>query len=822
MTDDTGHLEQDAVELASRAIQFDREGQVDPAVFYYREAAQILHSAFLNGSQLLNIKEKVKEYLDRAETLIEQKNADKPTQEQKNVHQQELERAQFLLHQAFDEDSDGNKEEAVKLYSQAVELCLKARKQTQDATLQKNLTKLAEQALERAEALKGVKDKKSEPSLSATSKPVSPLPSRSHAAPPLGIGSLSSNTSSSSHQTGPQVCGRDTYTKEELEVLRLTSVINGREYVPFMFVDLRERFAYPLPFSDKDGRLTLSHKQKNSFSKWVRPEDISANPKLIEVIDCFSIKQTIVSDCSFVASLAISALYEKRFKRRIITSIIYPQNRQGEPVYNPCGKYVVKLHINGVRRKVVIDDKLPLGRNGELLCSYSNNCNEFWVSLLEKSYMKVMGGYDFPGSNSNIDLHALTGWIPERIPIRPNDSEFNKENVFKMLFDRHHKGDVLATMATGEMSDREAERTGLVPTHAYAMLDVREIMGKQLFLLKNPWSHVRWKGNFSELDTRNWTPKLQEALKYDPRNAKMFDNGVFWIDYESICRFYDIIYLNWNPTLFKYTFALHQTWKAGAGPVKDLYNIGENPQYSLETKGGGCAVWILLTRHITDRDDFADNKEYITVLVYKNEGKKVYYPYDPAPFIDGVRINSPHCLCKLIIPSSGPTRYTLVVSQYEKMNTIHYTLRAYSSVPFQLNKISNPFKFKQEIKNGEWTEATAGGCGNHPLTYPINPIYQISLQSISDENQLLIDLKGPKQYAVGFDVVTVSVNNTNASGYFPKKSSGAFRSGFSIMELLDVPCGVYNIIPCTFHPGQKGPFFLTVEASCHIKISRLR
>jgi hypothetical protein len=32
----------------------------------------------------------------------------------------------------------------------------------------------------------------------------------------------------------------------------------------------------------------------------------------------------------------------------------------------------------------------------------------------------------------------------------------------------------------------------------------------------------------------------------------------------------------------RHSFCLHQLWKAGSGPVKDIINIGENPQFSLE------------------------------------------------------------------------------------------------------------------------------------------------------------------------------------------------------------------------------------------------
>ncbi|XP_044759511.1 calpain-7-like [Coccinella septempunctata] len=805
----SAELVQNAVEAARKAVEFDQNNQHEPAVYFYETAARLLDQAASLSSpeKTASLSEKSSEYKRRAEELHETKINKNTLIQNDDENKLKVKRGYFLIQQAIDEDESGDRQDAIELYTKAIEYI------TQNPTLmQGDLKDLALRALERAENLKE-STKASSTSNTVHEHQAFPTPTNTNYYRRQNL-----HRGTSAHL---QVTGNEQYSEEEKKVLLITSRINKHDYVPFMSIDLKERFQYSIPFSDKDGYLALSPKQKREFATWIRPSDICSEPCIVHgnSPNYLNIKQTIISDCSFIASLAVSASYETRFGRKLVTSIVYPQTKDKKPVFNPFGKYMVKLHINGIARKVIIDDYFPISKYGQLLCSYSSNKNEFWISILEKAYMKVMGGYDFPGSNSNVDLYALTGWIPERMSIK--SEEFNKNALFNSLESRMAKGDVLVTVATGELTESVAERSGLVATHAYAVMDVRTVNGVRLLKLKNPWSHLRWRGNYSELDTVHWTPELQNLLHYDPSCAAQFDNGVFWIDYDSLCAFFDVFYMNWNPELFKYTYCIHSSWSAGLGPAKDLYTISSNPQFSLEVSStaSSAAVWILLTRHITDIDDFRENKEYITVFVYQTNGKKVYYPYDPPPYIDGVKINSPHYLCKLILQSTSPRKYTIVISQYEKSQTIYYTLRAYSTCPFTLTKIEDPCRYVKEL-TGEWKGITAGGCPNHPTTYRNNPKFKVTVSSSTNDNKLLVELKGPKQYQIGFDVTINKINDHDTfTAPFRSKSSGAYRSGYVVLELDNIPAGILTIVPSTFLPNQEGPFILSVKSSCLIDLA---
>jgi Calpain family cysteine protease. len=96
---------------------------------------------------------------------------------------------------------------------------------------------------------------------------------------------------------------------------------------------------------------------------------------------------------------------------------MYPYNHElMRPDVSENGKYAFRMYFNGTWRRVTIDDRLPSSSTDRTLYVVDRrNPRLIWPALVEKAYLKIRGGYDFPGSNSGTDLYALTGWIPEQI-----------------------------------------------------------------------------------------------------------------------------------------------------------------------------------------------------------------------------------------------------------------------------------------------------------------------------------------------------------------------------------------------------------------------
>ena len=85
-----------------------------------------------------------------------------------------------------------------------------------------------------------------------------------------------------------------------------------------------------------------------------------------------------------------------------------------------------------------------------------------------------------------------------------------------------------------------------------------------------------------------------------------------------------------------------------------------------------------------------------------------------------------------------------------------------------------------------------------------------------------IELRAPKQFQVGFEVICTETKVSHAPGEFHKTESGAYRSGFCVLTLENIPGGTYTIRPATFDPGRESAFFLNVASSHPCTLTKLQ
>lgn len=474
------------------------------------------------------------------------------------------------------------------------------------------------------------------------------------------------------------------------------------------------------------------------------------------------------------------------------------------PTLSPTGKYIFSFYFNGAFRKVVIDDRLPSSKTSRSLHVIDrNNPNFLWPALVEKAYLKVRGGYDFPGSNSGTDLWVLTGWIPEQVFLHNEDS--TSDEIWGRLYNAFSYGDVVLTIGTGRLTELEQQGLGLVSEHDYAILDMNETQGRRQFLLKNPWAGAE--------------PTSMRATRDDLQSH--LSPGTFWMDCEEVLQNFENLYLNWNPGLFKYRQDIHFSWDLSHGRVISGCFI-KNPQFSVHSESGGT-VWLLLGKHFrTDHHQFIKDPDpgnrglgFISIYIFQADGKRV--SLTDGALHRGPYVDSPNTLMRLEMPPK--TTYTAVISEQSLPSASqNFTLSALSISPVSLAPSRDKYMCLSKAI-GSWTPLTAGGNAES-ARYPSNP--QFSLQ-VSEKTDISILLESEEADLA----IHVKIFWSNGQRIARARSrdiiadSGDYRRGCALAETKLLDKGVYTIVCSTFAPDQIGRFTLWISSDIPCKVHPL-
>lgn len=497
---------------------------------------------------------------------------------------------------------------------------------------------------------------------------------------------------------------------------------------------------------------------------------------------------------------------------------MYPYDYEADrPQESANGKYVLRLYFNGCWRQVEIDDRLPTSKSSRVLHTIDrSHPGLLWPAIAEKAYLKVRGGYNFPGSNSGTDLAVLTGWIPQQVFL--HDEEVEPEDLWEEILSAFNEGHVLCTLGTGKLGHREQRLLGLGAEHDYAVLEMQASGDLKEMLIKNPWAEGDiWKGATRCRPHPGHENDVPQSAVSTPEIQTM-KPGTFWMDFNHVFQYFEHMYLNWDPCLFSHREDMHFTWHLPDNlPAGNLFV--DNPQFAVKARNA-CTVWILLNRHFRTGDYSVQNhgsNGYISLYLFNNHGQRVFS--SETARIRGPFVDSPNTLLRF--EAQAGEVYTIVaVNQDLPVGKHNFTISAFATTPVELRPAFNIYKQPQSLSLS-WTRATAGGNADSP-TYLQNPQIALTLTKEAQTTIVLQTVREGVQQSNATDVhvkLLVATSDgkrtTKLRQRDTKTQSGNYKRGATVIETL-LPKGMYTIICSSFEAGQLAKFrldcYTTLEA----------
>ncbi|KAF5355468.1 hypothetical protein D9758_006317 [Tetrapyrgos nigripes] len=593
--------------------------------------------------------------------------------------------------------------------------------------------------------------------------------------------------------------------EEQAQIVRRGAVINGRTYPPWdqdlisdpelsKCISTIQAPGATLILPLRIDQPALSSLQQEMGAVWRRDnsEDVDCSiPKDAPVLP-EDISQNIVTDCSLCASISVCLEHDRRFRSRLAESVLHKGRRVS-------GIYDLRILYNATFQ-LTIDDRLPYhsGKKSPLCLTCNPSSSEqrqrvLWPSFIEKGYMKLMGGYDFPGSNSGIDLHALIGWIPEHVSTRSSKREETWARILKGFF----SGRCMVTLGTGVNPAAYRGDLKLLPSHCYAVTNVREVDGARFLTILDSW--------VSSTEPSTGKPRVLELA---------------WSDVLDI---FDGIYLSWDPTMWHQTLTYHGKWKVKDDQTSASRQIRVNLQ-TPHVRPNDKEIWVLLTRHVVDT---RGSSEFIALNVQLEDdflGHSVTCTTSGISDRKGPYTNSPHFLTRVSMPVLQASGTLSIEALYEgSSKDVGFSLTVYADSEINVDWIKDtPSALFSEPIDGVLTSKNSGGNPTQP-TFMINPQYLLRIPSPtkgSAKAKVTLTMKTLKDVPV--QIMLVWSNNGERLFEPSEKdivsTSGKHSYGFARL-VVELSPGDYNIILSAFEPHHTGPYSLVVDSSLRFSLS---
>ena len=154
--------------------------------------------------------------------------------------------------------------------------------------------------------------------------------------------------------------------------------------------------------------------------------------------------------------------------------------------------------------------------------------------FLKKAYAKLHGNYY--ALKSGYSYHGmidLTGCPTKHVKFPAtkdnfDDVEEEAYEIFESMLEADEKGYLITASTPGKdnltTGDGKKPKAGLVPGHAYSVIQVKEYDDIQLLNIRNPWGRFEWDGDWSDTSPL-WTEEMKEA--FNP--VLDTEDGSFWM-----------------------------------------------------------------------------------------------------------------------------------------------------------------------------------------------------------------------------------------------------------------------------------------------------